>query len=238
MLTHGPPAGLTLSFQKGSEPSTAGTDIMKNQLHNLALAAFALWLCGCASSSIKESWKSPAYQGGPVQKISVLAVDERDLVRMAFENRFVREMRGHGQNAMATHELLGLPEIKADQEAAAARVRTAGADAILIVRLMDQSTYSRQVQATPALFVSTVTGYESYGWYDCYSVAYTDMGVVWSSTKQNIYLDTSLFDLKTGQRLWSALTLTVLKENEDRLVVADALVAKLVSALRKDGLIH
>jgi hypothetical protein len=64
------------------------------------------------------------------------------------------------------------------------------------------------------------------------------MGVVWGSTKQNIYLDTSLFDLKTGQRLWSALTLTLLKENEDRLVVADALVAKLVSALRKDGLIH
>jgi hypothetical protein len=211
---------------------------MKNQLQNLALAAFALWLCGCASSSIKESWKSPAYQGGPVRKISVLAVDERELVRMAFENRFVRELRGHGQDAMATHELLGLPEIKADKAAAAARVRTAGADAVLIVRLVDQSTYSRQVQATPALFISTVTGYESYGWYDCYSVAYTDMGVVWGSTKQNIYLDTSLFDLKTGQRLWSALTLTALKENEDRLVVADALVAKLVSALRKDGLVR
>jgi len=211
---------------------------MKNQLQNLALAAFALCLSGCASSSIKESWKSPAYQGGPVQKISVLAVDERELVRVALENRFVREMRQHGQDALATHELLGLPEIKADKEAAAARVRAAGADAVLIIRLVDQSTYSRQVQATPALFIPTVTGYESYGWYDCYTVAYTDMGVVWGSTKQNIYLDTSLFDLKTGQRLWSALTLTVLKENEDRLVVADSLVAKLVSALRKDGLVR
>ena len=117
-------------------------------------------------------------------------------------------------------------------------MRAAGATAVLIVRLVDQSTYSRQVRATPALYVSTVTGYESYSWYDCYSVAYTDMGVVWSSLKQNIYLDSSLFDLKTGQRLWSALTLTVLKEDADRLVVADSLVAKLVNALRKDGIVR
>jgi hypothetical protein len=56
--------------------------------------------------------------------------------------------------------------------------------------------------------------------------------------KQDIYLDSSLFDLKTGQRLWSALTSTVLKENADRLVVADSLVAKVVGAMRKDGLIR
>ena len=206
--------------------------------YHIALAAVALLLGGCASSSIKQTWKSPAFQGGQLGKISVLAVDERALVREALENRFVREFGAHGQDALATHNLLGLPEIKADKEAAAARVRAAGADSVLIIRLVDESTYSRQMRATPALYVSTVTGYESYGWYDYYSVAYTDMGVVWSSSKQNLYLDSSLFDLKTGQRLWSALTLTVLKEDADRLVVADSLVAKIVSALRKDGLAH
>jgi hypothetical protein len=65
-----------------------------------------------------------------------------------------------------------------------------------------------------------------------------DMGVIWGSMKQNLYLNSSLFDLKTGQRLWSATTLTVLKENADRLEVADSLVAKIVGALRKDGLIR
>jgi hypothetical protein len=211
---------------------------MKYQLQILALAAFALGLCGCATSSIKQSWKSPAYQGSPVQKLSILAVDERNFVRQALENRFVSELRAHGQDALATHEILGLPEIEADKEAAGARVRAAGADAVLIIRLVDQSTYSRQVRATPALYTSTASGYESYGWYDYYSVAFTDMGVVWGSTKENIYLDSSLFDLKTGQRLWSALTLTVLKEDVDRLTEADAFVAIVVNAMRKDGLIH
>ena len=211
---------------------------MKLQLQHLTLAAFALWLGGCAISSVKQSWKSPSYQGGPVQKIAVLAVDERGLVRTAFENRFVRDFKAHGQEALATHELLGLTAIKADKEAAAARVRAAGADAVLIVRLVDQTSYNRQVRATPALFVPTVTGYGDCGWYDYYTVAYTDMGVIWGSTKQDIYLDSSLFDLKTGRRLWSALTLTTLRDDMDRLAEADALVAKVVDAMRQDGLVR
>ncbi len=209
---------------------------MNNQLRHLAFASFALLLSGCASSSIKQSWKSPGYQGGPPKAIAIVAVADRGNVRAGIENRFVRDLRANGQDATATYELLTLPAIKEDKEAAAARFRAAGADAVLIVRLVDQATYSRTVQATPEHFVPTVTGYSSYGWYDAYSVAYMDMGTTWGSYQQNIYLDSSLFDLKTGQRLWSALSLTVLKEDADRLAVVDALVAKVVGALRKDGL--
>jgi len=199
---------------------------------------FALCLCGCASSSIKQTWKSPACQPGQVQKMAVLVVDDRGMVRQGVENRFVRDLRGRGQDVMATHELLSLSEIKADKDAAAARFRDAGVNAVLIVRMVDRTTYSREMRATPECWVSTVTGYENTGWYDYYSVAFMDMGVIWGSMKQNLYLNSSLFDLKTGQRLWSATTLTVLKENADRLEVADSLVAKIVGALRKDGLIR
>jgi hypothetical protein len=211
---------------------------MKHQIQNLTLTVFALGLCGCATNSIKQSWKSPAYQGGPARKIAVLAVADRGIIRQGFENRFVNQFRARKQDAIVTHELLSLPEIKADKPAAGARVRAAGADVVLIIRLVDQATYSRQVAATPALFVPTVTGYGTYGWYDYYDVAYTDMGVIWGSMKQDIYLESNLFDLKTGQRLWSALTLTVLKEDADRLEVADALVGKIVNALHKDGLMR
>jgi hypothetical protein len=205
---------------------------------NLALATCALWLCGCASSSIKQTWKSPACQPGQVQKIAVLAVAETGMIRQGLENRFVRDLRKQSQDAVATFDLLGLPDIKADKETAAARLRDAGANAILIVRMLDQSTYSRGVQATPDYWIPTMSGYEGYGWYGCYSVAFMNMGVTWGSMKQNLYLDSNLFDLKTGQRLWSAVIETVLKENADRLEVADALVAKVVGAMRKDGVVR
>ena len=210
---------------------------MKQHLQNLVIAVCALWLCGCASTSIKQSWKSPAFQGGQVQKIAVVAVDERGLVRQGFENRLVAEMRSLGQGSITTFNLLGLPEMKADKEAAATQLRAAGADAVFIVRLVDQVTYEHQVQATPALYVPTIDGYAGYGWYDCYSVAFMNMGVVWSGTTRDIYLDSSLFDLKTGKRLWSVVTMTALKEDAtDRLAVVDALVAKVGNAMRKDGI--
>jgi Mn-dependent DtxR family transcriptional regulator len=53
----------------------------------------------------------------------------------------------------------------------------------------------------------------------------------------NLLLDSSLFDLKTKKRLWSALSLTKVNEDEDKLVVADALVAKIVNRLHQDGLV-
>jgi hypothetical protein len=39
--------------------------------------------------------------------------------------------------------------------------------------------------------------------------------------------------LNTGQRLWSGLTRTVLREDADRLVVADDLVDKIAAALQR-----
>lgn len=205
----------------------------------LSLAAVSLWLCGCATSSIKQSWTSPELHDRRFQKMSVVVVEDRGSVRLGLENRFVTALGARGQGALATYNLLALQDIKADKEAAASRVRAAGADAVLIVRLVDQATYSSQMRATPALYNPVVTGYGSYAWHDYYSVAFVDMGVVWSSSTQKIYLDCSLFDLTTGQRLWSALTLTEIQENADRLAVADDLVDKVVGAMQKDGvLVH
>jgi len=202
----------------------------------LTLASVCLWLSGCTTTTLKQTWKSPDLQDRSFPKIAVLAVEERGPVRQGFENRFVEALAKQGQAGMATYGLLDLPGIQADKEAAAARIRAAGAEAILILRLVDQSTQSYQSRATPALYVPTVTGYGSFHWHDYYSVAFVDMGVVWSSSTQNIYLDCSLFDLTGGKRVWSALTLTKVKEDADRLTVADGLVAKVVSAMSRDGI--
>jgi hypothetical protein len=64
------------------------------------------------------------------------------------------------------------------------------------------------------------------------------MGTVWGSVRDDVYLDTSLYQLKTGQRLWSGLTLTVLKEDMDRVAEMTPLVTKVLAAMRKDGLVR
>ena len=207
-------------------------------IRQLAVAALTLNLCGCAATSVKQTWKSPTYTGGPVQKVAVLAVDQRDFYRKAVESHFAFQLDKEGQSALVTYKLLSLPAIKADKQAAAASLRESGADALLLVRLVNQATYANEVRATPEYFTPTVAGYENGEWYGYYSVTFTDMGTVWGNSTSEVYLDSSLFDLKTGQRLWSGLTVTVLKEETDRIEELSTLVVKVLAALRKDGLIH
>jgi hypothetical protein len=210
---------------------------MKYRIQQLVPAALVVWLCGCASTSVKQTWKSPEYHGGPVGKVAVLAVDERGIVRVALENRYVRDMRERGQDAMVAGEFVDVTEIATNKEAIAARLREAGADAILAIKLVDRISYNTQVSSTPSL-----SGRDLYlqagTWYDYFAYSSVQRAGVRSSTKREFYLDNGLFDLKTGKRLWSGLAVFVLKENQDSLEAVDVLSGKVVAALQKDGLIR
>jgi hypothetical protein len=85
--------------------------------------------------------------------------------------------------------------------------------------------------------VPVLSGINSVGWYDYYSVGFMDMSSTYGSLKQTVYLETGLYDLNTEKCLWSGLTQTVVKENMDRVAEMDPLVEKLVAAMRKDGMI-
>lgn len=211
---------------------------MKTYCFQLAFAALTLCLCGCVGTSLDGNLKSPAYHGGAVQKVAVVAVTDQVLVREGFENRFARQMIEHGQGALVTYDLLSLPEIKADKQAAVTRVRQAGADSVLLIRLANQSTRSTETQATAPIFARVITGFEYNDWYDCYSVAFVNMGTSWSDSKSQVYLEAILYDLNTGQRIWAGGTVTVLKDSMDRVAQMDPIVSKILAALRKDRLIH
>jgi hypothetical protein len=211
-------------------------------LHTHALAVTGILaatvLTGCHTTSLQSIWKAPDHKGGPVQKLAILAVADKGLVRGGFENRFTTALAKGGQAAFATYETLALPEIKANKDAAATRLRQAGADTILILRFVNSSTRVSEVRESRELHVPVTTGMYTDGWYDWYSVAFVDMSTVRSSTRKDVYLDTSVFDLTTGKRIWSCASDTTVKDDVDRLDLADAFVARVVAALRKDGLVR
>ncbi len=202
----------------------------------LAGCALTLVLCSCAATSVLKTYKAPGAQRPP-GKIAALTIDERSLLRKGFENRLVSQLSKAGAPAVTTFDLLSLPEIKQDKTAAAERFQKAGADSVLILRLAMSSTSYREVQPGHERYASTITGVENMGWYDYYSVGYMDMSPTYGYMKQKVYLEAALYDLKTEKRLWSALVETVLKENMDRVEEMDPLVGKIVSAMRKDGML-
>jgi len=208
------------------------------QLSSVSAAVLAILLCSCATTSVKQTWKSPTCPAGPVKKVAVVVVADQTNVRPGLENRFAHDIGAQGQPAMATVGLLGLAQIKENKAAAAKLLREAGADSLLIVRLVDKATSNRQARATPATMVPVITSSSGYGWYGYYDVVFMDLSAQHSTLRDDLFIDSSLFDLNSGEKLWSAQSKTVLKEGVDKLVVADELVAKVAEAMRKDGVIR
>ncbi len=207
------------------------------KLSPLALGALAALLCSCAATSVNKTWKSPEGQG-PVGKLAVLTIAEQGMLRTGFENRFVRELAKVGSSAVATYDLLSLPQIKADKQAAAERFRASGAEAVLILRLMSTGNTYRESRPGRERYAASVTDVNTIGWYDYFAVGFTDMSPTYGNSKDTVTLETSLYDLKTEKRVWSGVTRTVLGQDMDRVAEMDPLVEKIVAAMKKDGVIR
>ncbi len=207
------------------------------KLGPLAVCATAALLCACAATSVKQTWKSPEYPGGPVSKAAVLAVEERIDIRKAIENRLAYQLQKAGAPAFTSYDRLSLGEINQDKPAAAERLRSEGATVVVIMRLRDVASSYRESRPGTERYAGVITGYEHDIWYDYYSMAYVDMGVTYGTLKQKVYLETSIFDLKTAKRVWSALTETVVTETMDKVPEMDRIVSKVIAAMRKDGMV-
>ena len=208
----------------------------QTQLPLLAVCVLLVLLSACAATKVEKTWKAPDCPQ-PVGKIAVLAIEERGLVRQGFENRLAGLLNEKGGSAVVTYDLLSLPDIKENKQAAAERFRATGAQTVLILRLAGSGGSYRESRAGNERYAATITGMEYTGWYNYYSVGCVDMGVTYGSSKQEVYIEAGLFDLNTEKRLWFGQTQTVLKEGMDRVSEMDPLVKKFVTAMRKDGVV-
>lgn len=202
------------------------------------IVGLALVVCGCATNSVHRTSPAPTHPGEPVRKVAVLAVYEGDFHRASVESHFNVQLRAGGQAACVTHDLLSLAAIKADREAATAKLRAQGVDAVLLIRYAGRTSADRDVRATSSSYSATLTGYAPGDWYGGYSIAFMDMSTVWAGSQREVYLDVSLFQLNDQKCLWSGQTASTLRDDTDRVEALSALANKVVAAIRRDGFIH
>lgn len=217
--------------------------VRKHTNASLCLAvgtALAIFSASCASTSVKSTWRSPDYKGEPPQKVAVVADDDRMLVRVALENRFVNQLGAASQPAFGTaSSFADLAAARNNKEATLSQLRAAGAEAILITRLVSKSNYMAKAQQRYAgQYVALTVTPGSDGWdtsIGSYSAYETGPR---TDDRSYLLLDTSLFELNTGRRIWGCLTETTIKDTDDRLEIADEFVAKVVGSMRQDGMIR
>ena len=200
---------------------------MKTLLHRmLGATVLALVAAACATTTLQDTWKDPAYTGGKFQRILVVGVSKSDSTRRVFEDAFVKALGEAGAQGAPSYVVLPqsgpLTNVQLTQALAQSK-----SDAVLATRVL---RVKKDVNVTPG-HVSPGFYHRGFGgWY----------GGTWATGPDvNIYdvltLETTIWDSRVDKPVWSGTSeLTdpgsVAKATED---LAKSLIAK----LKADGLI-
>ncbi|HEX4884059.1 MAG TPA: hypothetical protein VFX05_07965 [Casimicrobiaceae bacterium] len=186
----------------------------------LFLAAAALALAGCASTTIRDSWVDPAYSGPGFRRILVLGVSSDVTNRRVFEDIMAQRIAATGVEAIPAY--VHLPESgKVPETTLDAAVKASGADALVMSRV-------RQIDRRTDVYTSMAPGpaFAPWGWYGWYSGWYPvtevrqyDIAVV----------ETTVFDAASKRVVWTGMTETYAPRSirEDAPGFADVIVRAL-----------
>jgi len=170
------------------------------------LGAVILMLAACASTTLTNSWRDPAYKGPLLKKVMVMAVSTQPSVRRVFEDEFVSELKAAGVEATASYTLIA-QDGKADEATLQQAVRESGASGALISRLVRRET---KTQVTPAIY-PPVPAFGFYGWYSAAWIGYYEPPTVYQYDV--VTSETSLYDIDAQRLLWAGTTETFSPSN-------------------------
>ena len=159
----------------------------------LALAA-ALGLTACAASTqIVNQWVSPDYTSPRFRKIMVIGVSKQASIRRTFEDEFVTKLKAAGVEAVPSY--LYIPEDgQVDESRLQAAVKQAGADAVIITRLV---RVEKKSEVSPGFYRPGPVGF--YGGYSAAWLGYYEPPRVY---QYDVYVsETSLYDM--NQLVWA-----------------------------------
>jgi hypothetical protein len=187
-----------------------------------ALAMGLTLLVACATTTLTSSWKAPDAQGISLvgKSIGAVFITNTESMRRTGENALARDLSARGARGFATFLLLPGDQ-HLDAETAETRLRAAGANAVVFMRVVGQD---QRITYTPGTVIGPrYRGFGPYwgtGWRTVYQP-----GTVRTDTLVSV--ETLVYSLaadKTSQLLWASTSRTTNPSGLDALVseVAEA----------------
>ena len=72
----------------------------------LPLIGFLLFIASCSSTTVNGVWKDPSYKSGRLNKVLVVSIAKKDLMRRLYEDKFVSKLRAAGLEAAPGYQFL------------------------------------------------------------------------------------------------------------------------------------
>jgi hypothetical protein len=196
-----------------------------------ALAMGLTLLVACATTTLTSTWRAPDAQGISLvgKSVGAVFITNAESMRRTGENALARDLSARGARGFATFLLLPGDQ-HLDAETAEARLRTAGANAVVFMRVVGQD---QRITYTPGTVIGPrYRGFGPYwgaGWRTVYQP-----GTVRTDTLVSV--ETLVYSLaadRTSQLLWASTSRTTNPSN------LDALVSEVASAtarqMARDG---
>ncbi|KZE27248.1 hypothetical protein [Crenobacter luteus] len=203
-------------------------------MKRIFLAALALLLAACASTTVRSEWRDPADAAGAVERLAVFVAARDGTTRAFVEGQLALRLAGRNRVLAASGGALGL-----GADVSEARLREAlardGFDAALLVRLVSTDTV-RQYHPPETRFVGGGwggwgPGYRSF--YSYYPFVYTTPG--YTTTTTRVVVELLLYRLPEGRMVWNAVTETVNPDSSAELV--EGVERALADGLRRHKLL-
>lgn len=190
------------------------------------LVAGMLMFSSCATTLLLNVWKDPSYQE-TARKTVVIMVSQKPYIRNSLEDQFAAALQARSNDAVASYAIVPVDQLS-DKEAVRSKVRSTGADTVLISRLVDKQTVETYVPGQTYV----VPGYYG-GWGSYYGTVVSSPGYMYES--QYVYVETNLYDTKTEKLIWTAKSETEMSATDQQLM--KEFVSKMIDRLAADRII-
>ncbi len=194
----------------------------------LLLCFGALFLSACSTTEVVSTWKDDS-QNQKFANVLVVAVSEVPAYRSFIERELVSTIKEAGADAKAAVDILPNTDF-IDEEAASASVKETGADAVMVVRLIDEKKEEVFVPGT----TYPHDGRYNRGWHDYYGGAHRVMSTPGYSAELTVStVETTLFDTATNKHVWSTTTATT---EATTVAAIESYLKTIVQPIKESGL--
>ena len=160
----------------------------------IAGLAIGVLAASCASTNMTDTWTDPSAKGAALSKVAVLALTRDDGLRRIAEDTAVTHMQG--AQAVPSYRVLGTTDLR-DRDAVKAKLREAGFDGVLIMRL---AGVSERVSATSGPY-GTFDGYYAWAGTMVYAPGYLETDTI-------VHVVSNLYELDNDKLIWSGVSQT------------------------------
>jgi hypothetical protein len=162
-------------------------------LGGLALATLVV---SCATTEMTSTWTDPTAKGASLRKVAVVCLTKDPGLRRQGEDAAAAQLQQKGAQAIASYQLTGDTDVK-DREGMKAKLKAAGIDGVLVMRM---TGVTEQVTAVDGPY-GTFDGYYDYAGSAVYAPGYLETDTV-------VHVVSNLYDLNRNKLIWSGTSQT------------------------------